>query len=89
MQKHVEQQKNVVKLVDDGRKITPDPAKGILDRDNIFHDRVQMLDEKEISMRILTPTHDTATRYQARGKNEWAYFDSRVKYPNEGGDLSG
>jgi hypothetical protein len=86
VQKHVEQQKNVVKLVDDGRKITPDPAKGILDRDNIFHNSVQMLDEKEISMRILTPTHDTATRYQARGKNEWAYFDSRVKYPNEGGD---
>jgi len=81
-QDHMDQQRNVAQLLDQGRGITPDPSKGPMDGDNLFHNSVEMLDRRIItSLKILSPTHDA----QSRNPPDWAYFDTRVEYPTIGG----
>src|SRR5271170_7050745 len=73
---HQEQQRHIAGFLDNGRKITPDPKKGLLDGDNLFRNTIELLDNGKFSLTILTPTHYSPNRH----------FDTRVKYPAVGGD---
>ncbi|BCZ84348.1 hypothetical protein PTKU64_80230 [Paraburkholderia terrae] len=81
-QNHEAQQRNVENLLEKGRKITPDPSKGIADGDNLFRNSIELLDTGRIRLTVLSQTHDSATRRPP----EYAYFDTRVDYPHVGGD---
>jgi hypothetical protein len=82
IESHRKQQKNVADLLDQGRKLTVDPARGLLDNDNLFRNSIEMLDAGHVKMTIYTPVHDSMTR----NPGERTYFDSRVDYPKIGGD---
>lgn len=73
---HEEQQRHVADFIANGRKITPDPKKGLLDGDNIFRNTIELLDDGKLTLAILSPTHYSPDRH----------FDTRVKYPAIGGD---
>ncbi len=73
---HEKQQRQIATFIEDGRKITPDPKKGLLDGDNLFHNTIELLDNGKLTLMILTPTHHSPNRH----------FDTRVKYPVIGGD---
>jgi len=79
---HVTQQLHVAGLLDKARKIKPDPAKGPLDGDNLYHNSVEMVDNGTILLSIMTPIHD----WQTRKPGQLAYFDWHVKYRRIGGD---
>ncbi len=81
--RHIEQQKNVSKLLEDIRKIPPDTSKGTSDPNTLLLNSVQWIDTKAIKkFTVMTPTHD----YDTRRRGEFAYFDWRVQHPNIGGD---
>jgi hypothetical protein len=82
---HVTQQLHVAGLLDKGRRIKPDPSKGPLDPDNLFHNSVELVDDGRIRLSILTPTHDWKTRNPGK-TGQRAFFDWRVKYRKTGGD---
>lgn len=82
VERHINQQKNVADLLDQGRKLTVDPSRGLLDNDNLFRNSIEMLDTGHVRMTIYTPIHDDMTR----NPGERTYFDSRVDYPKTGGD---
>jgi hypothetical protein len=82
LKQHEQQQLNVVNLLNDARKISHDPSKGLLDPDNLYYNTVELIDKRKILVSILTPTHDTTTRKPP----ELAYFDWHVKHPDPGGD---
>jgi len=88
---HEEEQTKIVGLIGQMRAIKSDPSKGFEDPDNLLHNTLQWLPEPgqpsastpQVKLTILSPTHDTDSRDFSRGR---AYFDSRVPYPNIGGD---
>jgi hypothetical protein len=80
--KHQDQQRNVANLLDQARKIQPDPSKGTMDPDNLYHNSLEMIDAGKVRLSVLSPTHDA----QTRKPRQLTYFDWRVKYPKTGGD---
>ncbi|HEV7858533.1 MAG TPA: DUF4157 domain-containing protein [Pyrinomonadaceae bacterium] len=78
---HQKQQRHVKGLIEEGLKIQPDASKGILDKDNLYHNSCEFIDKGETYMVVLTPTHDTGER-----EGGPAYFDATVKHPDVGGN---
>src|SRR4030095_7970220 len=81
-EKHQDQQRNVADLRDQARKIQPDPPKGTMDPDNLYHNSLEMIDAGKVLLSVLSPTHDA----QTRKPRQLTYFDWRVTYPKTGGD---
>jgi hypothetical protein len=75
---HQEQQRHIADFITNGRKISPDPTKGLLDGDNLFHNTIELLDDGKLTLTILSPTHYSSNRH----------FDTRVKYSAVGGDYA-
>jgi hypothetical protein len=88
---HEEEQQNIVGLIAQMRTIKSDPSKGFEDPDNLLHNALEWLPEAgqasssrpQAKLTILSPTHEPDSRDPKRGR---AFFDSRVQYPNIGGD---
>ena len=79
IQKHVNQQRKVATFLDNGRKIQPDPKKGLRDPDNLFHNTVELLDRGKLTLTILSPTHSHPNRH----------FDTRVRFDAQGNHFGG
>jgi hypothetical protein len=75
-QKHEDEQRLVIDLMDKARKIQPDPKKDFRDPDNLLRNSVQMFDSGRFRLTVLSPTH-----YSPQ-----LHFDTRVQHPNIGGD---
>lgn len=86
IQQHEAQQRNVAKIVDEGRKLKVDPAKGIWDQDNVYRNSIEMLDDGKVLLSIMTPTHYSVPDVEEFKDTDIAYFDYRVKFPKIGGD---
>ncbi len=76
---HKKQQERVILFLDDALDTKPDPAKGPLDPDNLFHNTAELLESGKMVLTVLSPTDysDIASP---------VYFDETVKHPNIGGD---
>jgi hypothetical protein len=75
-QKHEDEQRIVIDLMDKARKIQPDPKKDFRDPDNLLRNSVEMFDRGRFRLTVLSPTH-----YSAQ-----LHFDTRVHHPKIGGD---
>ena len=86
VKQHVDQQLNVAKLLDQAKNTQPDPSKGTMDPDNLYHNSWEMINAGKVLLSVLSPTHDAQTRNPLRTPPKLAYFDWHVKYPKTGGD---
>ena len=86
VKQHEVQQLNVAKLLDQAKNTQPDPSKGTLDPDNLYHNSWEMINAGKVLLSVLSPTHDAQTRNPSRKPPKLAYFDWRVRYPKTGGD---
>jgi hypothetical protein len=82
VKQHEAQQLNVAKLLDQAKNIQPDPSKGTMDPDNLYHNSWEMINAGKVLLSVLSPTHDAQTRKTGK----LAFFDWHVKYPKTGGD---
>jgi len=88
---HEEEQAKIADLIAQMRALKSDPSKGFEDPDNLLQNSLQWLPapgesagaSAQISLTILSPTHDKDTRDSSQGR---AFFDPRVEYPAIGGD---
>lgn len=78
---HVFQQARIYAILAAARSITPDPEKGIHDRDNLLHNSAEWIVHNNADFLVLSPTHDGETR----DPPEVATFDPTVKWPAAGG----
>jgi hypothetical protein len=79
---HTDQQQRVVQFLSNALKIKPDPAKGPLDPDNLYHNTAELVDPAQTAkavLKVLTPTHYS-------NPNKPTYFDNRVSHPQIKGD---
>jgi len=79
---HTLQQQRVVQFLSNALKIKPDPAKGPLDPDNLYHNTAELVEPPQTAkavLKVLTPTHYS-------GPNNLMFFDNRVKHPQIQGD---
>jgi hypothetical protein len=76
---HEDQQKSVVRVLSNALKIKPDPAKGPLDSDTLFHNTAELVDKGKTTLKVLTPTHYSQL-------TDPIYFDDRVTHPIIKGD---
>ena len=74
--KHEDEQRIVIDLMDKARNIKPDPKKGLRDPDNLLRNAVQMFDEGRFRLTVMSPTH-----YSTQ-----LHFDTRVQHPKIGGN---
>ena len=86
VKQHLDQQLNVAKLLDQAKNTQPDPSKGTMDPDNLYHNSWEMINAGKVLLSVLSPTHDAQTRNPLRTPLKLAYFDWHVKYPKTGGD---
>ena len=82
VKQHLDQQLNVAKLLDQAKNTQPDPSKGTMDPDNLYHNSWEMINAGKVLLSVLSPTHDAQTRKAGK----LAFFDWHVKYPKTGGD---
>jgi hypothetical protein len=79
---HTDQQQRVVQFLSNALKIKPDPAKGPLDPDNLYHNTAELVGPSQNAkavLKVLTPTHYS-------DPNNPIYFDNRVSHPQIKGD---
>jgi Txe/YoeB family toxin of Txe-Axe toxin-antitoxin module len=85
---HEKDQRRANEFIDQMAKIKPDPSKGWDDPDNLIYNALQWLPgpgraKTPVTFVVMAPTHDSTTRDPSMGT---AYFDTRVRYPDIGGD---
>jgi len=73
------------RIMRSGRAATPDPTAGVDSRVNLLHNSVEWIDAGYADLVVLTPTHDSELRPSV-APDKMAYFDTRKKYNEDGGD---
>jgi hypothetical protein len=83
LSQHTEQQQRFNRLITDGLAQSPGSTQE-LDRAALLRNACQWIASGRVETRVLTPTHDSATRRQG----QLAFFDRQVAYSNVGGSYS-
>lgn len=79
---HLAQQDRVYGIIRAGLAVTPDPAKGIGDVDNLMHNSCEWIKANNCDVFVLSRIHDATTR----NPGQVGYFDATVKYPTVSGE---
>lgn len=76
IKQHEDEQRIVIDLMENARKLTPDPKAGLRDPDNLLHNAVEMFDSGRFRLTVLSPAHYSTD----------LHFDTRVQHPKVGGN---
>jgi hypothetical protein len=59
---HVKEQGRIYRMIADGLKFKPDPDRGTLDNDTLFHNSCEIIASLKFRTKVLTRIHDATTR---------------------------